>query len=232
MQHRIAVTADGVRLAYHMWGEGDLVLLLHALGESSASWTEVAPALAASGQGRRVVALDLRGHGGSDRTGVYGYDAMAADVTGLWQTLGDTRVTVVGHSLGGVVAYLLAASEGDRVLRLVIEDIAPPRSGQPRRPIPDRPTHEVPFDRPVVPAILSEGNDPDPAWWSALGRITAPTLIVGGGPSSTVDQRELEAAAEAIKDCKLVTINAGHHVHATDPAAFVTAVDAFLTTTL
>lgn len=231
MEERLVVIGEGLPMAYRAWGEGDLVLLLHGLGESSAGWTEVGPALAASGQGRRVVAVDLRGHGGSGRPGVYGYDVMAADVKDLWQTLGDTSATIVGHSLGGVLAYLLAASERDRVVRLVVEDVAPPRSGQPLRPIPDQPPHEVPFDWPVLPAILEELNDPDPAWWSALRRITAPTLIVGGGSSSTVDQRELVAASEAINDCDIVTIDAGHHVHATLPAAFATAVNAFLNST-
>lgn len=219
---------EGVWLSCRSWGSGDLVVLLHGLGESSATWTEVGPALAESGDGRRVVAVDLRGHGQSDRPGVYSHATMAADVRALWQGWGSPPVMIVGHSLGGVVACLVAASMGDRVVRLVMEDVAPPRTGRTRRPIPDRPTHEVPFDWPVVPAILSEINDPDPAWWSALGHVTAPTLIVGGGPSSTVDQRELVAAAQAINDSTVVTIDAGHHVHAIQPAAFITAVDGFL----
>jgi pimeloyl-ACP methyl ester carboxylesterase len=57
-----------------------------------------------------------------------------------------------------------------------------------------------------------------------LGRITAPTLLIGGGPDSQVRQDKLADAASRIPRGQLVTIPAGHYVHNNRPARFTTAV--------
>ena len=103
-------------------GRGPLVVLLHGFPEFSWSWRLQLPALAAAGF--RAVAVDLRGHGLSERPpGVAAYRVarFAADVDELIAALGVERAAaVVGHDWGGVVAYRFAAQHPQRLERLVI----------------------------------------------------------------------------------------------------------------
>ncbi|MFC7583519.1 alpha/beta fold hydrolase [Nonomuraea antimicrobica] len=77
-----------------------------------------------------VFAPDLRGHGASDYPGSYDMHDMAEDVAALLDHLGVDRLTVVAHSLGAVVACLLAVARPDLVGRLVLED-PPPGASSP-----------------------------------------------------------------------------------------------------
>lgn len=199
------------------------MVLLHGLGEQGASWDEVRSAFDES---FRVISIDLRGHGDSDYPGAYSIELMRDDVVGLLDELGLQRVTLVGHSMGALVAYLVAWENPSRIKRLVIED-APP--GFPRsRPVPERPDVPVPFDWAVVPAIIEQTNTPDPTWWDRLADITAPTLLIGGGPDSHIPQDTLTEAAARIPSASVVTIPAGHHVHVGEPDEFSAAVLQFL----
>jgi len=194
------------------------MVLLHATGESSTSWEQVAPVLARS---FRVVAVDLRGHGASDWTGTYSLVAMRDDVLGVLAHLGDP-VTLVGHSLGGAVAYLVAEAQPGRVARLVIEDACPP---YPRdSSLPTRPDGPLQFDWELVAPLRAELNDPARRSWPALGDITAPTLIVGGGPGSPVPQNLLAEVTDRVPDCELTTIEVGHMIHDDAPQEFLRAV--------
>ena len=123
--HR-TVEAGGIRLAYRVSGPPDAppLVLLHALGEDAADWDGVTPAFA---RHWRVYALDLRGHGRSDRPGDYSLELMRTDVLGFLDALALERVDLVGHSMGGVVAYLFAEAHPERVHRLVLEDVPAPR---------------------------------------------------------------------------------------------------------
>ncbi|MGH3345210.1 MAG: alpha/beta fold hydrolase [Carbonactinosporaceae bacterium] len=219
------VDVDGVRLAYRMTGDPKAppMVLLHALGEDGATWDEVTAAFSGS---RRVYAPDLRGHGGSDWPGDYSLERMRDDVVAFLDGLDLDGVTLIGHSLGGAVAYLVAEDHPRRVDRLVLEDVAPPL---PRvRAVPERPAGPLPFDWGVVLAVHEQLADPLPAWWDRVTEITAPTLIIAGGPDSHIPQHQLADAAGRISDCRLVTIAAGHEVHATRPAEFRTEVAGFL----
>ena len=62
------------------------------------------------------------------------------------------------------------------------------------------------------------------AAWAGLAAITAPTLLIGGGPGSHVRQDKLAEAAARIPRCELVTIAAGHSVHSDRPAEFADVV--------
>jgi 3-oxoadipate enol-lactonase len=222
---RHEVMVAGVRLAYLVSGAPDAppMVLLHALGERAADW---APVMARFAERFRVVALDLRGHGDSDWPGTYSFELMRDDIFGALDRLGLDKITLIGHSMGAGVAYQVAIAQPDRVRRLIIEDAAPP---YPRdRAIPERPDGPLDFDWPVVPAILAQVNQGDPVVWDRLGEITADTLLIGGGPDSHIRQDKLAEAAARIPRCRLVTIPAGHRVHADRPAEFAGTVLSWL----
>jgi len=215
------VTASGVHLAYEVSGSPDAppMVLLHALGDRGSAW---APVTGRFAEHFRVYAPDLRGHGGSDWPGTYSFQLMHADVLDLLDHLGLDTVTLVGHSMGGTVAYLIASQQPGRVARLIVEDVPPPFPRE--RAVPERPAEPLDFDWAVVPAIIGQVNAGDPAAWAGLSAITAPTLLIGGGPGSHIPQDKLAAAAALIPRCDLVTIPAGHSVHAASPAEFASTV--------
>jgi pimeloyl-ACP methyl ester carboxylesterase len=115
----------GVRLAGDEWGDGDAppVLLLHGAGQTRHSWRTTGSILAAAGW--HAIALDLRGHGDSERSlaGHYRLDDFAADVIAVSQTL-PTPPVLVGASLGGLASLVAVARTGDPVPALVLVDIS------------------------------------------------------------------------------------------------------------
>jgi len=221
---RVIETA-GIQLAYRVSGSPGAppLVLLHGLGDGAASWEGVAPAFA---RRWRVYAPDLRGHGRSDRTGNYSVELMEADLLGFLDALGLDRVDLIGHSMGGLVGYLLAGDHPERVARLILEDVAALRPRE--RGAPDRPEGELPFDWEMVLAIRGQINNPDPAWLGRPGRITAQTLVIGGGAGSHVPQDWVADLARQIPGARLETIEAGHSIHDADPDAFTRAALAFL----
>uniref|UniRef100_A0AAU2JU49 Alpha/beta hydrolase n=1 Tax=Streptomyces sp. NBC_00049 TaxID=2903617 RepID=A0AAU2JU49_9ACTN len=135
MVERIDVTgAGGVRLAAWEFREPTStgqsaeadprpgVLLLHGLMGRALHWSGTARWL---GQTRRVVALDQRGHGQSERPsgGPYDREAFVADAEAAVEQLGLAPVTLIGHSMGALTAWQLAARRPDLVEALVICDM-------------------------------------------------------------------------------------------------------------
>lgn len=201
------------------------IIALHALGKSSESWSQVAAEL---GKEYRVIALDQRGHGGSERTGVYSFELMCDDLLQFVNALSIKQFTLVGHSMGGTVSYLFSEKYPSMIDRLIIEDTPPPFPDK-QIDIPPEPVESLPFDWQVVPSILRQLNDPNPQWWDRFNDITAPTLLIGGGTTSHVPQDKLYEVSERIPNCKLVTIEgAGHHVHETSVTPYLEAVKSFL----
>lgn len=98
------------------------LVLLHGLLGSSRNWQTAGADLAAY---YHAQALDLRNHGRSPHGEPMTYPAMMDDVLGWLDAQGLERVTLVGHSMGGKVAMLLAARHPGRLERLVVVDIAP-----------------------------------------------------------------------------------------------------------
>ncbi|WP_256378081.1 alpha/beta fold hydrolase [Phycicoccus sp. HDW14] len=198
-------------------------MLLPGTGMTARDWDIVAAELA---EDRTTHAVDLRGHGGSDHPGRYSIALMAADVVALLDALEEPSVDLVGHSLGGLVACRVAAERPDLVRRLVLEDIGVPH----RRPpgMPDRPPGGLAFDWAVVEQVRPEIDDPDPGWPDVLRRVVAPTLVIGGGSTSQVPQEHVRELVQTLPDARLVVIEAGHLVHATEPGRFVATVRSFL----
>jgi pimeloyl-ACP methyl ester carboxylesterase len=99
-------------------GDGVPVLLLHGVPETSSCWREIAPALAS---GRRVLAPDLPGLGGSSYSGPYDAASVVAQLVALLEVeVPGQRVDVVGHDWGGSIALALAGIRPDLVRRLAV----------------------------------------------------------------------------------------------------------------
>lgn len=111
---------DGVKINYKIGGRGPVVVLLHGYTQTSHMWLPLMPLLATS---HTVIALDLRGAGGSERT-PDGYDkkTLAKDIRNLVRQLGYERVQVVGHDIGLMVAYAYAAQYPKEVSKVVLLD--------------------------------------------------------------------------------------------------------------
>lgn len=119
---------EGVTLHYLIAGEGDPVVLLHGIPQTSHEWRHVIPRLA----GRyKVIAPDLRGLGDSSRPpGGYDKKTVAQDVWRLiHHHLGIERFHLAGHDWGGPVAFSLAAQHPRAVRRLAVLDVVIPGDG-------------------------------------------------------------------------------------------------------
>ena len=116
------VAVAGLAARYLVAGAGPPLLLLHGDGESAHDWRRVIPGLART---HRVFAPDLPGFGGSARPpGDSSPAAFARFAAAFLDALGIERATVVGNSLGGLVALRLALAEPGRVSALVLADSA------------------------------------------------------------------------------------------------------------
>ncbi len=120
--------ADGARIATFVYGPSGVeldellgahpVLALHGNGGTHATFTKVIERLVAAGKG--VIAFDARAQGRSTRGSLpLTYEQLADDAIVVLRALGASRVHVVGHSDGGIVALLLARDHGDEVLSIV-----------------------------------------------------------------------------------------------------------------
>lgn len=115
------VDIAGTRLHVRDEGPRDApaVLLLHGFGSSLHTWDTWATVLR---ERHRVLRIDLPGHGlsGPDATGDYGDARSLALLVALLDARGLSRVTLVGHSIGGRIAWRFAAEHPDRIERLVL----------------------------------------------------------------------------------------------------------------
>ena len=123
----LQIAAGGLRFHYVTWGPESAppVLLLHGLTGHARTWDALARDLAAD---FRVVALDQRGHGDSDRApdGDYRVATMAGDVEAFVEALGLERFALVGLSMGGRVGIAYAGGRhAPRIERFCIVDIGP-----------------------------------------------------------------------------------------------------------
>lgn len=122
--HQKTVVND-VLYHYVIGGEGDPIVLLHGWPETWYLWRKIMPELADAGF--TVVAPDLRGLGDSGKPET-GYDArtVAGDIRALIDQLGYEQITLIGHDVGGWVAYAFANEYPEQVERLAILDVPIP----------------------------------------------------------------------------------------------------------
>jgi 3-oxoadipate enol-lactonase len=219
--------AHGVRIAANVSGDPSRrkLILLHSGGQTKSTWDQVAPAFAAT---HHVHALDLRGYGDSEKVGDYGFPAMRDDIFAVLDALGAQEVDLIGHSLGGSIAWLVAQAQPQRVRRLVIEDSPPPKVGVARMTLPERPAEEPPYDWAAMAAIVDQLNNPDPRWWDDMVKVTADVLLLTGGPTSPVPQHLFAQAQAFLTSARIVEIPVGHHIHREALPRFLREATAFL----
>ncbi len=121
------VEANGLRFHYREWGDTrtrHAVVLLHGYAETSEAWTETAQDLARE---FRVIAIDQRGHGQSDRATDRDYTraTQMEDLEAIIESLGLRSVTLIGHSMGGANAICYAAEHPEMTTALVVVETAP-----------------------------------------------------------------------------------------------------------
>src|ERR1700751_3674062 len=189
-------SVNGLQLYYETHGSGRPLVLLHGgLMTIDLNFGPLLEPLAAS---RRVIAVELQGHGHTAATGrPMTIEALAGDVVALLDHLGITEADLFGFSLGGLVAYAIALGAPARVGKLIVA------SADAHRP-PGRESAPLDEDRMPTPADFQamrgayDGVAPDPAnfgefaaktealvhefpgWTDELRSLRAPTLLIFG----------------------------------------------------
>ena len=251
-------------------GQGPRVVMLHGLFGQGRNFTGIAKALADEA---RVTLLDLPDHGRSPWSADFSYLAMADRVADfLDEAARGERWTVVGHSMGGKVAMLVALRRPDLVERLCVVDVAPVPTAAVSSfqtyvaamrqidldALPDRATADQVVATRVPDAVvrgfllqnLRRDGSGDSARWrwqmnldllgdrlpeiagwpdGTLGTYDGPVLWLAGVSSDYVQAAYAPAMRALFPRVRLVRVkNAGHWVHADQPAVFVSALRGFL----
>ncbi|WP_092801535.1 alpha/beta fold hydrolase [Rhodococcus globerulus] len=243
-------SAGGIEISYRDSGAGSgtaelpPVVLVHGMGGDSGTWDRFARALRS--RDRRVVSVDLRGHGRSARASSYLFEEFAADIMDVCDHLELDHVDLVGHSLGGHAASLIAQRRTTGVRKLVIEEAPLPlRPGDPEqvfsRKLPSmselwhattslvrHPRAALAFDKSMTGSALTQFRQPDQLWWESLPLIEADTLFLRGGLGGMVDPDRLREVSATVKRCEVRSFRTGHSVHRDGYRDFEAAVVPFI----
>ncbi|WGM45942.1 Tropinesterase [Brevundimonas sp. NIBR10] len=248
------LTSDGLRLSYRTWGptDGTPVVLHHGFAaNASTNWESPGVVAALVDQGRRVVAIDARGHGASDKPhdpARYGEVRMAQDLGELVTRLGCEAIDLVGYSMGAVVSLVFASTD-PRVRRLVVGGVGEGVvvcGGVDLRALPSVALAEV-----LEADLIAADTDPglvafrafaelmgsdrlalaaqarsmhrDPI---ALDRITVPTLVLAGDADPLAAHPD--RLRQALPDARLVSL-AGDHLGVVRNPEFARAIVDFVT---
>ena len=246
-------SADGLRIVYYEWGDGGgpPVVLQHGfIANALSNWelTGIVGALLAAG--RRVIALDARGHGASDKpydSAFYGEQKMADDVSSLLDLVGSDQVDLVGYSMGGVIALIVAVNDA-RIRRLVTGGIgasAAELGGVDANAVAGRAlvdglltedTSEIDDPRVMAFRLFADAAGADRKALAAhalavhnkpigLERITAPTLVLAGVDDYLASRPE--ALAAAIPGARWRVL-AGDHLTVVRNPEFIDAIVKFV----
>lgn len=161
---KVVLLPDGMHLAYIDMGnpKGPPVVLIHGYTDNARDWVPLIPYLSKK---FRLIVVDIRGHGRSDKPECcYTRIDFAYDIKLLLDTLHIPRADIVGHSLGSMITQVLAEEWPDRVRKVVlISSTGGPRVGS----VPKKPT----LDYAAEIRKLKEPIDPDSpfmvAWWDS-----------------------------------------------------------------
>ena len=115
--------SDGVRIAFLDEGQGDPILLIHGFASNiQVNWVNTSWVSTLTRAGFRVIAIDNRGHGASEKlydTTAYGAPIMAEDARRLLDHLGIARADVMGYSMGARIAAFLVMTHPERVRSVI-----------------------------------------------------------------------------------------------------------------
>ncbi|BCQ02308.1 alpha/beta hydrolase [Cutibacterium avidum] len=218
------------------------VVAVHGITSSPTTWGGLV--LAFNVERVPVHQLSLLGHGPIDtRRGVgtdYPLEAFATDIIEQMDARKIERCALVGHSLGALVASMVAQRQPERFDRVLLEDMPVLRRVRqdppPMRRYVDALIMEVAalagrkrFDPKMVWKVSRELLKPNPQWWNGCARMAMPVLIIGGGKSSYLRQDRLRDVAKALPDARLTTIEGGHRTHVTKGDEFCDVAVPFLT---
>jgi pimeloyl-ACP methyl ester carboxylesterase len=133
------VTNDGVRITFDVVGEGRPLVLLHGLYCDRTWWTEPGYVDALEND-HRLVNIDIRGHGASDKpheAAAYTSNALIADVLAVADAEGLDRFAIWGHSYGGWIAWMTADAAPERVSAIATSGSWDPRPPEEEPTEPD-----------------------------------------------------------------------------------------------
>lgn len=116
-------STNGIKLFYRETGQGEPVVFLHGLGSCGEDWQEQVDAFADK---YRVITVDTRGHGRSDKPkGPYSMATYANDVLNLLDHLQIQQCHLVGFSMGGMIAFQIASQASERLQSLTVVNSTP-----------------------------------------------------------------------------------------------------------
>ena len=242
---------DGFKLSYLDSVEGKPLVALHAHWMEGSTFSRLADDLSPIW---RVIALDQRGHGFSERSSDYSRSAYIADILGLFNHLDIDKAVVLGNSLGGVNAYQLAARNPQRVAALIVEDIGATINDDTiialewKGIYPTRAALEAKIGERLSPALRSSIRETAQGWrlafdpddmvisqtglngdhWDDWLASRCPALLIRGRQSRVSNAILFEQMAERRPNTKLVIVDGGHVVHFDNPAGFAHVVKEFL----
>jgi pimeloyl-ACP methyl ester carboxylesterase len=150
---------NGVRLHFVQGGSGQPLFLLSGWLQTWWTFHKIMPDLA---KHFRVIAVDIRGQGSSDKPAT-GYDKknLARDIRALAHHLGHGRICVAGHDIGAMVAFSVAANYPDETQGIALLDVPHPFEG----------FQQISILPPPGAYDLSNPNHPPHPWWFALNQV-------------------------------------------------------------
>jgi non-heme chloroperoxidase len=121
---QFATAPDGVKIAYEIAGEGKPVVLVHGFASDRVqNWRAPGWYQTLNGGGYKVIAMDNRGHGESDKPHdpkAYGHETMANDVITIMKAAGLSKTLLMGYSMGGYISMALAVKHPELFEKVVI----------------------------------------------------------------------------------------------------------------
>ncbi|MFE7776303.1 alpha/beta fold hydrolase [Streptomyces sp. NPDC057445] len=250
---------DGAALTYDdegpRDGDGVPLVFVHGWTANRHRWDHQMEHFA---QKRRVVRLDLRGHGDSDGAGARRIEELAADVLALLDHLKIDRFVLVGHSMGGMISQTIALAHPERVERLVLVNSISRMTYSRGRGLLMAASTLVPFklfvatniQRAFAPGYPREeireyirGSSATPrevvmTCYGAMrafdvldrvGEIRIPTLLVHGYHDIQLPVSQMLRMAKAYPDAVVRIVDAGHELPVEKPEELTTVLDGFLT---
>ena len=243
-----AFDADGVQIAYDDVGDGPPVVLVHGFAsDRTSNWRAPGWYDALTDAGRRVVALDCRGHGESGKPhdpAAYGHGAMAEDVVGLLDHLSIETADLMGYSMGAAVTVQLLAERADRFNAVVVAGIGSgvveglAGSDRIADALEADCVEEVETDVGRRFRLFAEGNGNDlsalaavmrardaPVDAERLAEVSLPVLVVAGSEDDLVD--DPGNVADLVPGAEAVTVEGTDHLTTVGSTRYKEAVLAF-----